>query len=125
MSSRDIATTPPMLFPAGKGAAELSVGRPTASSTPGGSTAQPTGRQQGTGHKPAVGEMKHKPLQGAIGARTAEQPWLLTAAAGGRLPLPGVVARAAAALYPPLGQSLTLEILQENPSLAEGGSSMS
>lgn len=48
--------------------------------------------------------MKRKPLQGAIGARTAEQPSFLTAAAGRRLlRFPGVVARAAAVLYPPVG----------------------
>lgn len=79
MSSGGIATAPPMLFPAGEGAAELPMGHPTAPGpAPGGSTAQPTRHRQGTGRKPAPGEMKHKPLQGAIGAQMAEQPLLLT-----------------------------------------------
>lgn len=85
-----IATAPPMLFPAVEGAAALPVGHPMAPG-PGGSMAQPTGRQRGTGRKRSDGEMRREPLRGAIGALMAAQPLLLAqrpVAAAGCLLLP-------------------------------------
>lgn len=82
MLSGGITTAPPMLFPAGEGAARLPVGHPMA--PPAQDQAQPMGHQQGTGCKLAAGEPKHKPLQGAVGDQLAEQPWLLTGGLRGK-----------------------------------------